>query len=454
MRGLRRLAGWRKSLPGLIKPLSYGFAAMVLVGEAGLASARQIRLQDVINTSLSDNPSLYIQQEQMRLSEGNWQATLGRYDPQLLFSLAGSRDHTPLETPDALVSVSTDVSAYSVRVQKQFRSGLTLTPEVQMIRRDNLASGGVSNNASVGLSLQMPLLRDRGVRVNAAGERAARHDYEASVLSLQQTRADVVLRSTLAYWSYLASWKTLEAYRESEARARTLMDETKVLIEAEERPAADLKQLEANLAAKTAQRIATEQRLFEAEQQLGLAMGLPFEQMRALGTPLDVFPQADETLLAQVARNEPYIALPRARRADLKAAQTRERAAQVLLYGARNDLKPRMDLTVELGYAGLETGTALEQYFTPFGQHVGGLNVGVTLSYAIPFRNRTAEGIAAQRASAYQQRVITARDLDRVIRSSVLVALKALERSVYELKSSEAAIELYRTAIANEKKNS
>ena len=156
-------------------------------------------------------------------------------------------------TSDAFLNIATEASAYSMALQKQFRSGLVITPEVRMNRRDDLLNGGTLNSARVGLSVEMPLLRDRGVQVNAAEERAARHSYEASRLDFQHGRADVMLQATLAYWNYLAAWQRRAAYRESEDRARTLMNETEVLIAAEERPAADLKQLEANLAAKTAQ---------------------------------------------------------------------------------------------------------------------------------------------------------------------------------------------------------
>lgn len=437
--------GW---MNGLLCGVVVGLG-VVLANEG---QAQHIRLHDVIRSALADNPSLHVEKEQVRLSEGVWHAALGQFDPQLLVSLAGSRAHEPQMTAELLRNVTTDASTYSLALQKQFQSGLTITPEVLMSRRDNLPGGGTLNSARVGLSLAMPLLRDRGVGVNAAEARAARHTYEASRLDFQHRRANVMLQATLAYWSYLAAWQRREAYRESEERARTLMAETEVLIAAEERPAADLKQLEANLAAKTAQRIAAEQRLFEAEQQLGLAMGLPFEQMRALGQPLDAFPTADDGILAQVLNNEPFIALAQARRTDLVASQARERAAGALLHSAQNDLKPRLDLTVDLGYEGLEAGRALEQYFTPFGRNVGGANVGVTLRYSAPFGNRSAEGLAVQRASAYQQQVTVARDLDRFIQSSVLVALKALERSIYELKSSDTAIDLYRTAVGNEKK--
>lgn len=420
-------------------------------GAGGHAQAQQVRLQDVVRIALADNPSLHIQQAGVRGREGAWQALLGQFDPQVTVALASSRDHTPLLSAGQFSNVTTDASTYSLGFQKQFRSGLTITPGVQMVRRGE-ALGSTLNSVEVGVQLRMPLLRDRGVAANAAGERAAYHTYEASRLDLSQTRADVVLQAVLAYWSYLASWRTRAAYSESEARARTLLDETKVLIEAEEQPAADLKQLEANLAAKTAQRIAAEQRQFEAGQQVGLIMGLPFEQMRTMGEPTEVFPRIDEQLLEQIVLAERYIDLARRRRPDLSAAQRREQAAQGLLRAARNDLKPRLDLRLDLGYAGLDAGAAFEQYLTPLGSHVGGLNLGATLSYSLPVGNRTARGGVAQQASTYGQQITLTQDLDRVIHSSVLVALKALERSIYELKSAEAAVALYRTAIANEKK--
>lgn len=415
-----------------------------------IVQAQHLRLHDVIRSALAANPSLQMQEQQVRGSEGAWQATLGQFDPQLNASLTGIRDHEAQANSNAFVA--TDASTYSLRLQKQFRSGLTVTPGVSMIRQDLVATGGTLNSASVGFSVLMPLLRDRGVQATAARERAARHTYDASRADLHHRRAEVVLQATLAYWQYRAAWKILNALRESEARARTLMEETTVLIEADERPAADRDQLEANLAAKTAQRIAAEQQLFEAEQQVGLAMGLPFEQMKVLGEPIDAFPPVNDSLLTELAQSERFIDMVTSRRADLKASQTRERAMRLALQEAQNELKPRLDLSLDLGYAGLESGTALEQYFTPFGRNVGGLNVGVTLTYDLPVRNRAAEGFAMQRASLYQQQQIAARDLDRFVRSGVLVALKALERSIYELKSSEAAITLYRIAVANEKK--
>ena len=444
MRHLRIQVTWKQCLV-------WSLLVAGCLGGGSRAQAQQVRLQEVIRAALSDNPSLHIQQDGVRVYEGAWQTLLGQFDPAVTVALAGNRDHTPLLTTGEFSNVRTDASTYSLGLQKQFRSGLTITPSVEMVRQDGL-TGGTLNNAEVGVQLRMPLLRDRGVRANAAGERAAYHTYEASRLDLSETRAVVVLQAALAYWSYLAAWRTLAAYSESEARAQTLLNETKVLIEAEEQPAADLKQLEANLAAKTAQRIAAEQRLFETGQQLGLIMGMPFEQMRTLDQPTDVFPEIDDQLLDEIVQAEGYIDLARRRRLDLAAAQRREEAAEVLLRAARNDLKPRLDLTLDVGYAGLDAGTAFEQYLTPFGSHVGGVNVGATLSYSLPVGNRTAQGGVAQQASLYRQQTTLTHDLDRVIHSSVLVALKALERSIYELKSADAAVALYRTAVDNEKK--
>ena len=262
----------------------------------------------------------------------------------------------------------------------------------------------------------------------------------------------MLLQAAQAYWSYLAAWQTLDAYRETEDRARRLVEETQLLVAADEMPAADLMQLEANLASKTTQRIAAEQLLFQAEQLLGLTMGLPFDQMANLGAPIDPFPQAEEAWLAFLENQEAYLALAHQQRADLSAAQTREQSTRLLLNGARNDLRPRLDLSMNVGYAGAAAGTAFNQFFTPLGTHVGGANVGISLSYTAPFSNRAAEGRALQRASAHQQQITAREDLDRTIRSGVVVALKALERSIYELRASEAAITLYTTAIENERK--
>lgn len=434
-----------------------GILVFILLWAGGLfaasARAQHIRLQEAVRIALAENPAMLAQQEVLRAQEGEWQATLGQFDPQITFSLTGSRDHDPyLQTSGEFANSTIDATTYSVGVTKQFRFGMAVTPTLQMTRQNSLGDGRALNDAQVGLRLFMPLMQGRGIMANAVDERVGYYAYDAGRKEYQHTRAEVVRQAVAGYWSYLAAWQRVVVYRESEARAQTLREETNVLIEAEEQPAVELDQLQANVAAKTAQRIAAEQSLYAAEQQLGLILGLAFEQMRTLGEPADGFPRVDDGLLEQIGASEPFIALALERRGDLAGARIREQATRILLHAVRNTQKARLDLTVDLGYAGVDAGLAVQNYLTPFGRNVGGLNAGVRLSYSLPVRNQRAQGQTAQQASNHHQQIIRTRDLSRAIQSRVLVALKALERSIYELRSAEAAMTLYQAAVVNEKK--
>ncbi len=411
-------------------------------------------LNRVVQVALQANPNIAVAEDQVLIREGAWQAEAGQFDAQVFMSFAGSREHTPVAQggTNQFLNITTNANTYTIGIEKEFASGLTLTPQVRMTRQDDFTTGGTLNNASASLALNIPLLQGRGTHVNTAGVLAAAHNYEAGLLSLQHTRAQMVMQAGLAYWNYLAAWQNLEAFQESEARARTLFEETQQLIAADERPAADLKQLEANLAAKTAQRISAEQQAFASAQQLGLAMGLSPEKMQTLGAPGSSFPEVDEGILEQGVREVAFTDLALRRRADLAATQTEAQAARVRFNQARNILKPQLNVALNLGYAGVTSGTELEAYFTPFGNNVAGLNMGATLTYAFPFKNRSAHGLSIQREAVYRQQVTTGQDLNRTIRANVRVALKGLERSIYELRSSEAALELYQTAVENEKK--
>lgn len=428
-----------------------------LVAEAATTqefSTKGIHLLEAIRVALARDLDLRLQKEQVESSKGRLQTASGQFDVRLQSSVSHSRDNTPLLESTSLeeTKIITDVTTYRFSVSNQLRSGAVISPGIEVSRtKDNFSNETAPARAGATFSIQLPLLRGRGKEVVAANETAARRDLESSILDLHQATAQSILNTTLAYWNYVAAKKDLDILRESESRANILVKETQTLIEADEIPAADLTQLLANLAIKTASRIQAEQRLFEARQNLGIEMGLPFQDISALPLPSDEFPKINKEVLPESTAIQFFIDQALNRRADLLALKQRQKSLEVLTVAARNGLKPQLDLSVDIGYAGLEEGGGLGDFFRSFARNTAGLNVSATLGYDWPVQNNSAQGLLVQQEAVLQQLTIQIHDLARRISSGVAVAIADLRNSSAELQKSQEAIRLFQITVDNEK---
>ena len=147
-----------------------------------------------------------------------------------------------------------------------------------------------TNEAGVNFTVTMPLLRGRGKEAAAADEMAAGADLESELLTLRHTISESVLETVQGYWNYRTAQERLDILKDSESRAVGLIDVVQQLVDADIRPFADMYQLKANLADKSASHVAGTQALLEARHGLGLAMGLLGEQIEVLPAPADPFP--------------------------------------------------------------------------------------------------------------------------------------------------------------------
>ena len=223
------------------------------------------------------------------------------------------------------------------------------------------------------------------------------------------------------------------------------------LVRADERPAADLKQLQADLASRAARRILAEQQLFAARYNLGLAAGLPLDRIAIMGSPEDDFPAAPDALPAPVLDTPALTALALDRRHDLAAARRQELAAQELIVSTRDSLKPRVDLSANLGFSGLSEGDNFSRYFKPLFKQVEGGNVSFSLSYQWPLLNNAALGQAVKAEATRQQAALQTGEVARQIGGRVLVAAEVLRRSVDRLKISREAVALFESAVEDER---
>lgn len=452
------LSGWRgillpprRSVNTALNSLAF-FLALILAAFAPAAVAQApeqgLGLVEAVQLALEHDPNLSLEEARLRSSRGFLLATRGVFDPVLNTSMTETEKNTPRsETTSAEQSLLSN----TVGVTKRFRTGLSLEPEFELLRTDDPAATA-ANLGTFSLTVRQPLLRGRGREATAAPERSAERQVAASELDLRQTTAERVLTVVEQYWLARAALLNLEILRETEERARELLETTRKLIESDVTPAADLVQVEANLVSKETSRIGGERNLFEARQALGREIGLERGLIAALPFPADPFPTVPVGAVPPAADGERFVAAALERRADLLAAWERRNAADILRKAADNALKPRLDLVFTPSYTGLVEGSGTESFFSPLYRNVPGASSAFSVNLSWPTLNSQARGELVQIEASREQSALLAELLTRQIGADVPTALDSVARNAHQLERAIEAVRLFERAVENEEK--
>ena len=409
---------------------------------------RGLGLVEAIRLMLDQDPNLSIEQARLRLSRGVLLSAQGPFDPILSTSLERSETDTP---QSEISSRQQRLLTNSVGATKRFRTGLSIEPELGITRTADAGADSV-NLGTVSLVLRQPLLRGRGRTANMAPELSAEREVAASELDLRQTTADRARVVASQYWQARAALLNLEILRESERRARELLETTRKLIEGDVTPAADLVQVEANVVAKETASIGGERLLFEARQALGREIGLPPERIAGLPFPSDPFPTVLASAMPAAADGNRWIAEALQRRADLNATRERRSAAEILRKAADNSLRPQLDVIFNPSYSGLVQGAGAGTFYSPLYRNVPGASSSLSFSLSWPTLNSRARGELAQIDAAREQSALLEDLLTRQIGADVPVAVDAVSRGAQQLERATEAVRLFERAVENEEK--
>ncbi len=340
----------------------------------------------------------------------------------------------------------------SLQLNKQFRSGFTFTPFVDASfnstgfvgkpHQEAFGGKGLTDlyELRAGASGLFPLLRGRGADSVAAPERAARAEEDASRLDLAHQRAASVLRTVLAYWDLRAAQETVAiatASLDFQTQVTSLI--TQLVASGDlagvEQSRAQAAEARARADLEDAQRGFTEARVALVQ-----AMGLSATGDEA------TLPRAAEDFPAAPATPAPpapgLVTQALDQRLDLQAAGRRVAAGDLLVTGARLDLRPVLDLSLSGWYTALDDGS--------FGEAVDrwvGPSASVSLAYEKPFGNNVAKGVLAQREADARLRQLDQQDLQRRIQLDVLQSAGTIQASVNRVQQAQTAAEQAQAAI-------
>lgn len=439
------------------RAVSVAVALLFVFAGAGAAHAQEkadsLTLSSIVRIALERNPNVHLAREERRRLQGQRVAASGAFDATLGLLAEGRRDsRLELTGQGRLAGPATeDGMTYRLDASKQLRMGVIVTPHLQAGRSGMRgASLTPQNRMEAGVELTYPLLRGRGAQIAEAREQAAALSHQSARFEEHATLAETALQTTEAYWAYVAAEAQHDIAATSEERAATLLEQTEILVDNDERPAAALDQLRANLGDKRNRRLQAWQGVVDARQQLGLVMGLTREQTRRMAIARRPLPEPPDTILQRMPQRSVYVARAMQERNDIKAAHRRQSAAEDSREAARHELKPRLDLSVGADYAGWVRGQSAERLFSPFDRTVNGPSLSITLSTSLSARNRTARGQVAAREALYQQRRVQVLNLERSVRIQVHATVDAFRNGVYRYRETEQSTRWHRSVVENQ----
>jgi outer membrane protein len=420
----------------------------------------RLGLLEAVQLTLEKDPVVQMQKKQVLFAQGAAESAAGQFDPTFDTALTSGITRTPLTQsqqvqnglPSDFLVLQQESTTYQMGLNKELRSGVTVGSGFAITRTvDNANQQVPASVAQVVFDINVPLLRGLGQTVVEAPERVAHLNAEAAALDLRQVTATRVFNTVSSYWNCWAAERQVEVLRESTDRSRRLLDDLTRLVKAQEFAAADLAQANADHQEKEADLLADEQQFYDARQALGLAMGLGAGELPGTPLPATNFLAPPNSLRTPGFLGEIWLQKSLQRRSDYQSALKAEQASALLLAVAHNGVKPQLDLNLQAGYTGLDTGGqfqrfpgALDPWSTP------GPNLLGTLRLAIPVGNHAARGLLAQRDAARDQASIHSRDLARNIASALASSLTELEAAVQELHKLDAAVQRSQQAVSNE----
>jgi outer membrane protein TolC len=398
--------------------------------------------------TLARDPNIAIEEARRQGSRGALEAASGQFDTIVSSALTQTDTTTPLTGSS---SEESRTLSNSVGVTRQFRSGLTIEPQLDLLRTAG-GSSGVLDEGTFTFRIRQPLLRGRGRAAVAAEELAAEREVAASGFDVRQTVSRRVLTVASQYWTTGAAERNLAVLRASEESSRELLEKTRKLIEADQVPSADLVQLEANLVFSESARIGGERQLFQARQDLGREIGLDPDEIGRLPLPSDPFPSVRPEEVPPPAAAGLFVDEALARRDDLRAARERREEIEIQRRAAENALKPQLDLILAPGYSGLDGGSDIGSFFSPLYRNVPGASTSVGLSLAWPLANHRAQGQLVQIEAVLRQSALTVDLLAKGIGADVPAALDAVARNTEQLDRARSAVRLFERTVVNEEK--
>jgi outer membrane protein TolC len=415
-----------------------------------------LSLTEAVRTTLRLHPAIQSAASDVEQRKAELDVARGPFDPVVTTAVSHDHDTTGALPGERLFperTIYTDTTDVSLGASVGTTWGTNIAPSVGLARvYQRLANPppGLVNDpmqrAHVGLTVTQPLLRGAGTVGAASAIEARRLARDAAAHTLTRSAQRQVYLTLVAYYELVAANQDLGLLRGIRNGASKVVDDTKLLVQSEQRPRSDLRQLEGNLANRTRAVIEAENNRLQAVYALGLAMGLGADRIADFDLT-DGFPPVS----AAVPDGADAVRVAARDRADLAAARTAVASAARDLQGAEWNTKPSLDLSASVGYGGGLDRDGVDAFFLAAGKNVRGLNAGVALTLELPVANTAKRAERDLRLAQREQASIAARDLERRMPLDVMSALEDLRLSKNALVAANEAVKQFDQVVSDQR---
>lgn len=429
--------------------LGMALAALVFCKAAPAAVLPELRLADAVRMVLAKNRDVLVQETYVDSSRGQYLQAAGQFD----FVLSSGANYSQLiSSPLTGANESKAFSTgYEVGGTKLLRNGVTAAVSLATLsNRSNQPGGLHGREATLGVTLVLPVLKGRGAREVAAAEDAAMLRVQASRHDFRTQISRVLYQTLVSYWTYRVRGALHQAAISSEERSRNMLGSNKKLVEASEKPRGDLVLLQADLADKIVARQAAALALNDAKSALGRLLGLDAADTSALPAPADALPAVGTMRVLTDAQLLGLRADALARRTDLLALAKQIDAVERLTEAARHGLLPKLDLEVGVSYSKAMAGRENPTYQNDISRGLAGPSVIARLNYQFPLQNKSARGVLLERSAQLTELLVSQRDLESEVATAVDSALQSVLSSAEQLKVAQEALLLYEQGVNQE----
>lgn len=432
----------------------------------------ELRLDRAIEIALARNLPLAVQRYERAQFRLGIDESLGIYD----FQLDGGLQASDLTQPTASQITGADV--LEQERQNFDVTGSQLTPWGGIgrftfgVAREESNSIFATLNPSyfteADLGYTQPLLRNFGRDATERPIRIARLNSAANRQAFEQEVAATIQEVEEAYWSLVEARSQVEVAEESLELARELHEHNEVRVDVGTLAPVELVQSETGIATRQEERIRAEAAVGDAGDLLRQVLNLP----PGVLWEVEIVPVTDpETSRTEIDLEE-AMAIAFEERPELLAQELSVEALEADAAFFRDQVLPRLDLSVSYGYDGIggdltvseggpfdptdpdETETvpggisdALDQ-LADF--EFDGWSVGLTFGY--PLQNRSARARSAIADLEVEQGRRRLDDLALGIRTEVRRAVRAVRTAAEQIDSARATIRLAEENLESERK--
>jgi outer membrane protein len=321
-----------------------------------------LTLEQGLQLAVRQNLNLRAQREALAASGYLAAAELAAFRPELVVSgEAGStqRQNTieqilsqnaPIFLEDSR-SASAAVEGLVPWTGARYRVGYSLRHSENNLRLQPLDPLREEYQNFFGVNIQQPLLKDRGRSATMARARIAAGEEEIAFQDYRQLLAEVLFQVEAAYWELYLAQETLRLRTASRDNAEMLLTDNRERVKAGKMSELEVLQARAGVSLRESQMGQAVQKLVESSNRMkGLLANVgaaPGILLHAADQPRLSHAKGDFTHDIAAAFTSQPAYLARVKR--IEQQQTR-------VEHARNQRRPRLDLTASYGYNGLDSG--------------------------------------------------------------------------------------------------